>query len=262
MIKTNERTYCVYIHRNTINNKRYVGITSKLPEERWGRGGYGYYNNKHFMSAIKKYGWNAFEHTIIATNLSSYDACKIEQDLIKQYNSNNPLFGYNICAGGETNILPRSSLDKISKKNKGRIMTDEVKHRRAKNPNPPKAIKVVCDGIEFKSITDCAKHYNINPREMNKWIDGDGYLPEYFMLLGLKPLYADVEYQECYSKRKWVFCDDKEYPSVYEFCRQENMSPDTVNGWFYGKYKMREDYVKRGLKRDYKKFYKMIIKEK
>ena len=49
MKKTNG-TYWVYIHRNKINDKRYVGITGQeIPELRWGRAGNGYYNNKHFM---------------------------------------------------------------------------------------------------------------------------------------------------------------------------------------------------------------------
>ena len=54
MVKTENNLYCVYVHRNIINNKRYVGITSKSnPKDRWGRAGNGYYNNRHFMPLSK-----------------------------------------------------------------------------------------------------------------------------------------------------------------------------------------------------------------
>jgi hypothetical protein len=52
----------------------------------------------------------------------------MEVELIAKYKSNDPEYGYNITAGGEVNILPRSSLDKISEKNKRMVFTEE--HRR------------------------------------------------------------------------------------------------------------------------------------
>ena len=61
--------YCVYMHTNKINGKRYVGQTCKKPEYRWVNGK-GYKGSPHFFSAIQKYGWNNFEHQIIAEKLS------------------------------------------------------------------------------------------------------------------------------------------------------------------------------------------------
>lgn len=261
MKKTNG-TYWVYIHRNKINDKRYVGITGKeSPELRWGRAGNGYYSNKHFYAAIKKYGWDNFEHTIVAKDLTAEEAAMLERELIAKYQSNDPQFGYNICDGGETNLLPRSSLDKIPKANKGRVMSDEVKRRRAENPNPPKAVRVVCDGIEFRSVADCAKYYGVNPSTMRQWLSGTHYVPDRFVLMGLSIVGKRPIYQECYTKRLWVYCDDKEYPSVSEFCRQEKIPLNTVNGWLYGTYKMRDEYVVRGLRRDFKKTYKILFNE-
>ena len=67
-------TWTVYCHINKINNKTYVGITSKKnPYERW-RNGKGYADTPHFGAAIKKYGWDNFEHIIIASSLTEDEA--------------------------------------------------------------------------------------------------------------------------------------------------------------------------------------------
>ena len=55
-----ERKYCVYCHRNKINNKAYIGITGTDVQKRWGRDGSNYKRHKHFNNAIQKYGWDNF----------------------------------------------------------------------------------------------------------------------------------------------------------------------------------------------------------
>lgn len=97
-----EKNYKVYIHRNKINNKVYIGITSKKPEERW-KNGHAYHGNKYFTSAIKKYGWDNFEHEILFENLTKEEAEQKEVELIAKYNSANREFGYNIQNGGSSN---------------------------------------------------------------------------------------------------------------------------------------------------------------
>ena len=93
--------YTVYCHTNKINGKKYFGITSQKPKYRWGENGKRYDHNNHFIAAIRKYGWDNFEHDIIAEGLSREEACKIEKSLISKYNTQNPDKGYNIGAGGE-----------------------------------------------------------------------------------------------------------------------------------------------------------------
>ena len=87
--------YTVYQHKNKINGKIYIGITSRKPEERWGSDGRNYKTSPHFYSAIQKYGWDNFEHNILFTNLSKAQACEKEQELIKYYNSMDREFGVN-----------------------------------------------------------------------------------------------------------------------------------------------------------------------
>lgn len=91
--------YTVYIHINKTNGKRYVGITSQKTKNRWGRGSK--YHSQYFGRAIKKYGWDGFEHNIIAENLSKEDAIEMEKILIKAYDLTNPQKGYNMTLGGE-----------------------------------------------------------------------------------------------------------------------------------------------------------------
>lgn len=110
-----EENYTVYIHTNKINGKKYVGITKRDPEKRWGKDGNGYITTPHFYSAIQRYGWDNFNHQIIYTNLTKDEACSEERRLIALYNTQNKDKGYNILAGGQTPEMPQKVRDKISK---------------------------------------------------------------------------------------------------------------------------------------------------
>lgn len=103
-----ERPYTVYKHTNKENGKVYVGITRRTPERRWQRGA-GYVGTL-FGNAIRKYGWDNFEHEIIATSLTKNEACSMEIELIAKHRSNEYEYGYNKSCGGETTdcINPRS----------------------------------------------------------------------------------------------------------------------------------------------------------
>lgn len=93
-----ELKFIVYEHVNLFNNKRYIGITSQIPEVRWQRGS-GYRENTTFFRAIKKYGWDNFEHNILYEGLSNREALEIESTLIKKYKSLG--VSYNISDGYE-----------------------------------------------------------------------------------------------------------------------------------------------------------------
>lgn len=94
-----ETKWKVYAHTSP-NGKMYVGITKQKPEKRW-QNGRGYKYNYHFSNAIKKYGWENFEHEIVADHLTKNEACEMEKTLIKELNLTDGNFGYNIAAGGE-----------------------------------------------------------------------------------------------------------------------------------------------------------------
>lgn len=106
--------YLVYQHKNKINGKIYIGITSRTPEERWGNNGCNYKSSPYFYSAIQKYGWDNFEHNILFTNLTKEQACLKEQELIKNFNSANRQFGYNSTSGGDIFVMNEETKQKIS----------------------------------------------------------------------------------------------------------------------------------------------------
>ena len=88
------------MHKNKINNKKYIGITCMIPEKRWNNGkGYSY--NEHFYRSILKYGWNeGFDHFILHKNLTKEEAEQKEIELIAKYDLTNQDKGYNIGIGG------------------------------------------------------------------------------------------------------------------------------------------------------------------
>lgn len=101
MAAKGQPNYLVYIHKNKINNKVYIGQTHQLPHQRWGKDGNGYRTSPHFYHAIQKYGWNNFQHIIVKNHLTAEEADKLEMELIQQYNSIDSDCGYNIRLGGE-----------------------------------------------------------------------------------------------------------------------------------------------------------------
>lgn len=120
--------WCVYVHTNKINGKKYVGITSRNPEDRWDYG-CGYRGQVYFYRAIQKYGWDNFKHEVLLTNETKEYACAAEKCLIKAYASNNPKYGYNLSSGGEGGAtgIPWSEERRkaLSDKLKGRTFSDE-----------------------------------------------------------------------------------------------------------------------------------------
>lgn len=157
--------YCVYMHVNRTNQKKYIGITKQQPKNRWGSNGHKYKESPHFWAAIQKYGWDTFYHVVIMDGLSKEVACETERALIKVYSTQNPKYGYNVYEGGEAPIIPdavkikmsesaklrppqpgrpcsREKAKKISDAQKGRKLTEEHKKKlsaakRGKTHKPP-----------------------------------------------------------------------------------------------------------------------------
>lgn len=128
-----EKKYCVYKHTNKINGKVYIGQTCQNnPNRRW-RNGEGYKRNPLFYNAIQKYGWNNFSHEILEDNLSLQQANVLEEKFIKDYKSQDYLYGYNIAFGGENHVMSNSTKEKLSIAFKGRKHSENTKKKMSRS---------------------------------------------------------------------------------------------------------------------------------
>lgn len=108
-----DKTYCIYMHENKINGKKYIGQSCNV-KRRWEGNGVHYASCRAFYNAILKYGWDNFNHIILEEGLSLENANAKEIEYIKQFNSTNPQFGYNISEGGKN--MPRPFISEYLKK--------------------------------------------------------------------------------------------------------------------------------------------------
>ena len=120
-----ERTFCVYMHTNKINGKKYIGQTCQVPEYRWGTNGNKYNRSPHFYNAIQKYGWDNFLHEVLFENLSADEANEKEIKLIAEFNTQDVRFGYNLNFGGRNGLHSEESKLKMSKAHKGKKFSKE-----------------------------------------------------------------------------------------------------------------------------------------
>lgn len=131
---TDKPDWKVYVHINKANDKKYVGITSKPNvNHRW-RDGRGYKENPHFYSAIKKYGWDGFDHIVLFSDFNDAEAKDMERFLIKLWKTQDMSFGYNMTSGGDGTKDYHPSVETRAKLSRARMkcnLSEETLRRRS-----------------------------------------------------------------------------------------------------------------------------------
>lgn len=174
-------TYCVYVHTNKTNGKMYVGQTvyGDKPSRRW-QNGKSYKNCIYFNRAIQKYGWDNFEHKIVASNLTKEEADNFEKILIKQLNTRDPSYGYNLTDGGEGTCghkMSEESRRKLSELAKLRVGDKNPMFGRRKKKIKSKEIKIRGKSINqysldgkfvatWRSVISASKTLNIHSTDI------------------------------------------------------------------------------------------------
>lgn len=195
----------VYVARNKINGKIYIGTTEKgIPARRrthfWnarsGRPG-------KFNTAIRKYGEDAFEFAPLMACASFFDALEHERRFIKELKPE-----YNLTDGGggvkglkfsseskekmaaakrgkpnhwSNGAMPQHLRDMLSAKAKaqaGRPRTDAQKKANARlvqlgNARRRKGVICTTDGTAYKSLTEAAAAYGLTTGQISYYCKGD-----------------------------------------------------------------------------------------
>lgn len=183
--------YIVYVLEFP-NNKYYVGMTQQNPKRRW-KAGAGYNKCQPVKQAIYEFGWKNVKHIILQQNLSKQQAEYYEQYYIKQYQSNNIQFGFNLTSGGiKGTTRNNSSNNKTSISRKGIKFSDshrnnlskslhkyfsdtnnkdnieKMKYTNVLNSPRRKAVKCLETGTIYPSCRNAGKLTNIDYRQILK----------------------------------------------------------------------------------------------
>lgn len=150
--KIEDRCYVVYKH-TAPNGKCYIGMTRQNPPKKRWKNGTTYKSNKHFTNAIKKYGWENFQHEILFENLTQQEAEQKEIELIAFYKSNKNEFGYNIANGGNCiGTVSEETKKKLSIAHMGKKLSSEHVEKIRKNSKKQFTDELKNKLIELKSI--------------------------------------------------------------------------------------------------------------
>jgi group I intron endonuclease len=126
----------IYCYRNKINNKKYIGQSVNLKARKRCFGREYRYSGKLFQNAVKKYGKENFEYSVL-THCKKEELNYFEQFYISRLKTNNREYGYNLTSGGDSNFFRseewkkniRDSWSRERRKKKSDESTGE------KNPN-------------------------------------------------------------------------------------------------------------------------------
>lgn len=151
----------VYLIKNKINNKAYIGITTRTFDKRY-NGGLLKNANPYLANSIKKYGEDCFiviKQFDIAYSKEHLDY--LEDEYILLFNSIDRDYGYNIRRGGHRGKNAKETRDKIARPGKlnpfyGHHHTDEMKKFFSESQKRSKskcAKKVIC--LETKQVFEC-----------------------------------------------------------------------------------------------------------
>jgi len=105
-VKSVKKVYFILYVLTFPNGKLYFGITScgfkkRMREHKYKENSA---DTTKLGRAIKKYGWENVNKRVLYESLSVEDAYELEKKHIKDYNTTNDEFGYNLCIGGRTNV--------------------------------------------------------------------------------------------------------------------------------------------------------------
>ena len=120
----------IYLIRNTVNGKSYIGQTrhdaekTRIRDHLTGKGK----GNRLVKSAVEKYGKENFTYEILHDGIIPEFLDTLEIEAIEKFNTVSP-HGYNLRAGGGGGSLSEETRRKLSETNKGKKRSKETRQK-------------------------------------------------------------------------------------------------------------------------------------
>ena len=249
---------CIYVWKNKVNGKTYVGKAKKLHERRY----------RHLIAkddyylhnSLKKRGVESYQLAVIVKDVPAEELGNIERYYVKALDSlRKNGKGYNIAEGGEggNNYAGKKpeEMDEINKKK-------SENHADVSGKNNPRSRKIILlnTGEVFDYINQAVEKYGVNHRHISACCRGkrksagviDGkpatwmYFEDYEKLS--EEEITKIKNQEVANnggRPKAVICTTtrKTYSSVSEASRQTGIAPSSISLCCNGKYKFAKDPI-------------------
>jgi group I intron endonuclease len=168
----------VYCIKNKVNEKEYIGLTTRKLQNRWKQHIYeskrenSWEWNTPLRNAIKKYGEENFEVFVLKECSSLEELKQKEIECISERKSFVRLGGYNMTKGGDGRLGCKHSEEtkrKIGSSSLGRMFTEETKEKcriakkgKYTRGKHPKSVKLLINGNKiFNCIRDFSDFYGI-----------------------------------------------------------------------------------------------------
>lgn len=172
----------IYKITNLINNKRYIGVTSRIKRRIYEHTRYSEIENSpltcYLHNSIKKYGCNNFIFEVIHKNIKNDKQLnELEVFYIKKFKSNKSEYGYNLTSGGEREIPNDITiLKKIASSHKVKVAKYDLEGN------------FIC---EYESIKEASRQNNIPDTDIhrchkNKWSRNNFLYQKFIKIAPLK----------------------------------------------------------------------------
>lgn len=161
----------IYQARNRLNNKVYIGQTIFSLEVRTKRHKYDTnkisHKNNYFYNALRKYGWDSFEWSILEENVDPVDLNSRETHWITKLDTYKN--GYNSrSGGGQRTEVSLETKEKIRRTKTGRILTKEHKRKISLSSKGRKPSKLAQERSRLASL---GNKWNLGRKHSQESID-------------------------------------------------------------------------------------------
>ena len=184
--ETHGRVVCEDKYFNTLNEfckeynlkkasvKSWLNHSGKMPKEWYDKG------LRYEEESMKDYEWTIYKakRRVVCDNIIYETAEEFAKTFNLKISTINPWLN------GKTS-MPNDWYDR-GLRYEDKDMSEYIRRENKRRHTPTSSKKVICEGIVFKSIKECAEYYGFCPETVGRWLKGKKPMPQEFKDKGLK----------------------------------------------------------------------------